>query len=198
MAADPYSLDPNEQRKKMLMDALGNPVGTAPLDPGAAFAGSGNNGTPTVTGVPTPAPAAPTATPAAPTNPNQWIDDALKKANSTDDPNYWYKAAGNDPNAAGSANAWWQDAIARGDGAEAVRNGTLQKRDASTNDRGLASSGGNPVSAAQSGIGSASSSISSTLSGDPTSAIQAALAKMQGGGDSTLIQKLIAQLQGGQ
>lgn len=58
----------------------------------------------------------------------QWILDALKAVNSTDDPNYWIKVIRdhNDLNNA-SARAYWIDRIRRGDGSELVRNGTLTK-----------------------------------------------------------------------
>ncbi len=59
-----------------------------------------------------------------------WINQQLQTAQSTDDPNAWVKYMSADPKAmAGdpSALAYWQDRIARGDGAAAVKNGTLQK-----------------------------------------------------------------------
>lgn len=63
-------------------------------------------------------------------NPYGWIDDALRTAQSTDDPNYWYGKIQADPKAAAgdqSAIGYWKDRIARGDGALAVRNGTMAK-----------------------------------------------------------------------
>lgn len=70
-----------------------------------------------------------------------WVDDALKGAKSTDDPNYWYGKIKADPKAmSGDASAmdYWKGRIAQGDGAEGVRNGTIQK----FNDSGAGGQGG--------------------------------------------------------
>lgn len=58
-------------------------------------------------------------------DPNQWILDALRNAQSTDDPNYWISkyASGE----LGQDRNYIIDRINRGDGALAVRNGTLAK-----------------------------------------------------------------------
>jgi hypothetical protein len=61
-------------------------------------------------------------------NLNSWADQQLKGANSTDDPNYWYGKLASDPKAAAgdqSALGYWADRIARGNGAAAVKNGTM-------------------------------------------------------------------------
>lgn len=55
------------------------------------------------------------------------INAALAAAQSTDDPNYWFQKISADPNGAGSAWNYWAGRIAQGDGALAVRNGTMQK-----------------------------------------------------------------------
>lgn len=79
------------------------------------------------------------------TNANAWIDQALQTAQSTDDPNYWYGVIAADPKVAAgdqSAIQYWQQRIAQGDGALAVRNGTTPKfQDGGTNPYGAASSG---------------------------------------------------------
>ena len=61
------------------------------------------------------------------------VTAALQAAGSTDDPNYWVQKISADPNGAGSAWNYWVGRINQGDGAAAVRNGTVQKfNDAST------------------------------------------------------------------
>lgn len=60
----------------------------------------------------------------------EWIADQLKAADSTDDASYWERVIAADPKVAAgdaSAIAYWVDRIKRGDGAAAVRNGTLAK-----------------------------------------------------------------------
>lgn len=57
---------------------------------------------------------------------DDWILHALAAAKSTDDPNYWRRVIANDPNANGSSRDYWLMRIRKGDGAEAVRNGTEQ------------------------------------------------------------------------
>lgn len=61
------------------------------------------------------------------TDPTTRIRAALKAAGSTDDINYWIGKITGDPNGMGSAWAYWLDRINRGDGALAVRNGTMAK-----------------------------------------------------------------------
>lgn len=73
----------------------------------------------------------------------QWILDALDAAQSTDDRNYWL----NEWNSGrlGTDRNWVIDAINRGDGALAVRNGTMAKRGAgSVAPNAYAATGGNP------------------------------------------------------
>lgn len=72
-----------------------------------------------------------------------WVSSQLAAAQSTDDQTYWVDHINSDPNVMNpatrdSALGWWADAIARGDGALAVRNGTLQRRQ----DGGSSSGGG--------------------------------------------------------
>lgn len=100
---------------------------------------SGNPGAPDISFgggfAPTPSSPAGTQTPAIAYNPpasgggssdpNQWILDALKSAQSTDDPNYWLNKWNS--GALGSDRNYVIDRINRGDGALAVRNGTTQK-----------------------------------------------------------------------
>jgi hypothetical protein len=52
---------------------------------------------------------------------------ALTDAKSTDDPSYWINKVSSDPNGTGSAWQYWLGRINQGDGAEGVRNGTVQK-----------------------------------------------------------------------
>lgn len=59
-----------------------------------------------------------------------WIGASLAAAKSTDDPSYWAKEIAKDPKVAAgdqSAIAYWKDRIARGDGAAAVKAGTVQR-----------------------------------------------------------------------
>lgn len=74
------------------------------------------------------------------------IKNALSAAQSTDDPQYWFDRISADPNGAGSAWGYWLDRINRGDGALAVRNGTLSKFQDSSGGTGgvLGASGGPP------------------------------------------------------
>lgn len=95
---------------------------TVNSNPTGNVAVPGDTGATGLTGSPTPPPTTTTGL--------SWIDDALKQAQSTDDVSQWYKYVQADPKAmAGdpSAVAYWKDRIARGDGALAVRNGTVQK-----------------------------------------------------------------------
>lgn len=64
-------------------------------------------------------------------NANTWVTQALTAANSTDDPNYWISKISADPNVQNPATqaqalAYWQSRINQGDGAAAVKNGTVQ------------------------------------------------------------------------
>lgn len=54
----------------------------------------------------------------------------LAKYHSTDDPTYWDKVAADHGGFDATGADWLEDAIKRGDGAEGVRNGTVQKRGA--------------------------------------------------------------------
>ncbi len=84
--------------------------------------------------------ATPQTTTQTTSGPNAWIDQALKDAQSTDNAQSWYDYVAKDPKAmAGdpSAIAYWKDRISRGDGALAVRNGTVQKFDDTTTDGGF-------------------------------------------------------------
>ena len=61
-----------------------------------------------------------------------WVSGQLAAAQSTDDPNYWIGKIGSDPNVQNpatrdSALNYWAGRIAQGDGALAVRQGTMQK-----------------------------------------------------------------------
>ena len=60
-------------------------------------------------------------------DPYGWIDEELRKVNSTDDPSYWRRVIGADPNGSGSAKDYWIDRIRRGDGSSLVKSGQLQK-----------------------------------------------------------------------
>lgn len=111
----------------------GSPTGANP-QPGHLVAPPKTG--PFVPGAPTPPanqPGAPGSfQPGSPNDPSNvsWIDDALKLAQSTDDPAYWKRVIAADPKAmAGDASAiaYWKARIAQGDGALAVRNGTVQK-----------------------------------------------------------------------
>lgn len=71
------------------------------------------------------------------------IAAALRAADSTDDPNYWYAKISADPNGAGSAWGYWLDRINKGDGAAAVRNGTVKPfNDSNTGTLGTMTQGG--------------------------------------------------------
>lgn len=55
------------------------------------------------------------------------IDQMLSSAQSTDDPNYWYSLAAQHGGVASTGADWLTGRINQGDGALAVRNGTVQK-----------------------------------------------------------------------
>ena len=116
---DPYSEDPYAAKPR--------PVGDPLADPSTPDAGGvGMNGQPNAQ----PQPLGDTSAPQASTvaSPSDWIGDALKSVNSTDDPNYWRNviAQHGDTNNAG-AQGYWLDRIRRGDGSSLVANGTLQR-----------------------------------------------------------------------
>lgn len=72
----------------------------------------------------------------------QWILDALDAAQSTDDRNYWVNKWNSGE--LGTDRNWVIDAINRGDGALAVRNGTMAKRGAGSSSGAQMPSGPNP------------------------------------------------------
>lgn len=109
-----------------------------------------------------------------------WVNTALTQAQSTDDPNYWMRVIGADPKAmAGdqSAIAFWQDRIARGDGALAVRNGTLAR----FNDTTGAGTGG------QGGVGNDWTALIGSL-------VNARLGNLSQAPDTTQLDALTAML----